>query len=77
MIKEVKQETNLDISVGKLVYSENHNVNGVEVLIVIFNSSIVSNRNVELIFEHVEYNFFTKDELQVMNVPKWIKKLFN
>tara|TARA_B100001758_G_C18386272_1_gene600300 strand:- start:157 stop:597 length:441 start_codon:yes stop_codon:yes gene_type:complete len=73
LIREVKEELNLDILVNDLVYAENHLVNNLPVLIILFETSIVNEKNIILSYEHVNYNFYDLNELKNIKLTDWAK----
>ena len=75
--REVLEESNLDIEIKNLVYFNQHMVNNINVAIVIYDTSIISNNPILISFEHLEYGFFTKNEIlnNDINCPIWVRKL--
>lgn len=76
LIREVKEELNLDIIINDLIHLENYTVNGINVLIIIYNVSINSSDFIKLSYEHTNFNFFKRDMVKKLKKPEWVTKLF-
>tara|TARA_Y100001954_G_C15785585_1_gene592306 strand:+ start:1614 stop:2057 length:444 start_codon:yes stop_codon:yes gene_type:complete len=73
--REVKEEVNLDITNLNILKSLNLKFNGIPVFVVIFLCDISCDSSIILSFEHDEYNFFSKDEVNSINMPNALKEL--
>ena len=72
LVEEVKEETNLSIKTGPLIYLKKHLVYRTEVIVAIY---MAENTGIEPIYishEHFKYNFFEPAEIEKMNVPEWV-----
>ena len=72
--REITEEFNVKIEVGKLVFCENVLVNGVRLLIVVFDAKIVSNDPIKLSFENFDYNFISQAEFNQYKFSNWLIK---
>lgn len=73
--REVKEEVNLDIKNLNILKSFNLKFNSVPVFIVVYSANISCDSSIFVSFEHSEYNFFSKHEINDLNMPKDYKKL--
>ena len=74
LIEEVKEETNLSIVAGQLIYLKKHLVYRTEVIISIYEAENMGIEPIYISHEHFKYNFFDAAELEKMNVPEWVTK---
>tara|TARA_B100001250_G_C19291615_1_gene567815 strand:+ start:134 stop:574 length:441 start_codon:yes stop_codon:yes gene_type:complete len=72
LIREIKEELNLDILVNDFVYVENHIVNNLPVIIVLFKTSILNEKKIILSYEHINYNFYDLNELKHIKKSEWV-----
>lgn len=78
LIKEIKEELNIEIKVGKPLYIENHLVNNVLVLIIVFECFIISDEPILISHEHYEYKILGTNELdQLDKVQPWVSDCIN
>ena len=75
LIREVKEETNLDIKNLKILKPFNLKFNDVPVFIVVYSCEISCNSSIFVYYEHSEYNFFSKSEIKSLNMPQSFKDL--
>lgn len=75
LIREVKEETNLDIKNLKILKPFNLKFNDVPVFIVVYSCEISCNSSILTSYEHSEYNFFSKSEVKNLNMPQSFKNL--
>ena len=73
--REVKEEVNLDIKNLNILKSFNLKFNNVPVFIVVYSANISCDSSIVVSFEHSDYNFFSKHEINHLNMPKDYKKL--
>ena len=73
--REVKEEVNLDIKNLNILKSFNLKFNSVPVFIVVYSANISCDSSIFVSFEHSDYNFFSKHEINDLNMPKDFKKL--
>ena len=72
--KEVSEETCLKVEPKNLILFDNYLVNQVEVVIAIYDSTLLSDQPVQLSFEHSDYQFFSISEINSLNTPAWLNK---
>lgn len=75
--REVKEETNVDIKNLKILKPLCLKFNSVPVFILAYSAEISCNSSITISYEHSEYNFFSKDEIKDLNMPKEYKDLVN
>ena len=75
LIREVKEETNLNIKNLNILKPLNLNFNYVSVFVLIYKAEISCNSPVLTSYEHSEYNFFSKSEIMNLNMPQDFKNL--
>ena len=73
--REVKEEVNLDIKNLNILKSFNLKFNSVPVFIVAYSANISCDSSIFISYEHSDYNFFSKHEINDLNMPKDYKKL--
>ena len=73
--REIKEETNLEISDLQVLKSLNLRFNNIPVLILLFSAKITSNDPVNISFEHSEYKFFYKSDIKNLNILKNYKEI--
>ena len=73
--REVKEEVNLDIKNLNILKSFNLKFNSVPVFIVVYSANISCDSSIFVSFEHSDYNFFSKHEINDLNMPNDYKKL--
>ena len=74
LVEEVKEETNLSIKIGTLIYLKKHLVYRTEVIIAIYKAENTGIEPIYITHEHFMYNFFEPAEIEKMNVPEWVTK---
>jgi 8-oxo-dGTP pyrophosphatase MutT (NUDIX family) len=74
LIEEVKEETNLSVKIGPLIYLKKHLVYRTEVIVVIYKAENIGIEPIYISHEHFKYNFFELTEIEKMNVPEWVAK---
>ena len=75
--REVKEETNLEIKDLKILKPYNLKFNNVSVFILIYLAKISCDSPIIISYEHSEYNFFSKSEIEDLNMKKDFKNLIN
>ena len=75
--REVKEETNLEIKDLKILKPYNLKFNDVSVFILIYLAKISCDSPIIISYEHSEYNFFSKSEIEDLNMKKDFKNLIN
>ena len=75
--REVKEETNLDISNLKILNPFSLKFNDVSVFIVVYSAEISCDSSIIISYEHSDYNFFSKSEIKNLNMPQNFKNLIN
>ena len=75
--REVKEETNLEIKDLKILKPFNLKFNDVSVFILIYLAKISCDSPIIISYEHSEYNFFSKSEIEDLNMKKDFKNLIN
>ena len=75
--REVKEETNLDISNLKILNPFSLKFNDVSVFIVVYSAEISCDSSIIFSYEHSDYNFFSKSEIKNLNMPQNYKNLIN
>ncbi len=75
LIREVKEEVNLEIKNLKILKSINLKFNNVPVFIVLYSAKISCDSTIIVSYEHSEYDFFSKQEIKDLNMPEDYKKL--
>lgn len=74
LIKEVKEETNLNIKLGPHIYLKKHLVYRTEVIVVIYMAENTGIEPICISHEHFRYNFFEPAEIEKINVTEWVTK---
>ena len=77
LLEEVLEETNLNIELEDFCYLEQHRVNRSWVVIAIYRAKIDTLEAIQISHEHMEFGFFTREEVKLMNTPTWVKSLIN
>ena len=72
LLEEVVEETNLDIELEQLCYLELHQVNRSWVVVGIYQAQINSARAIQISHEHMEYGFFSEEEIISLSTPPWV-----
>ena len=72
LLEEVLEETNLKVYLENLCYLEQHKVNRSWVVVVVYLAKINSARAVQISHEHMEYGFFTEEEVKELSTPSWV-----
>jgi ADP-ribose pyrophosphatase YjhB (NUDIX family) len=75
LLEEVHEETNLKIELEDFCYLEQHQVNRIWVVIAIYRAKIDTLEAIQISHEHMEFGFFTQEEVKLMNIPTWVKSL--
>ena len=75
LVEEVKEETNLSIKIGALIYLKKHLVYRTEVIVAIYKAENTGIDPIYISHEHFKYNFFEPAEIEKMNVPEWVTKV--
>ena len=73
--REVKEEVNLDINNLKILKPLNLNFNSVPVFVVVFSANIACESSISVSYEHSDYNFFSKNEIENLKMPNQYKNL--
>lgn len=69
---EVKDETNLSVKIGRLIYLKKNIVYRTEVVVAIYEVENISEDPVYISHEHFNYNYFDPHEIEKLNVPEWV-----
>ena len=77
LLEEVLEETNLNIELEDFCYLEQHRVNRSWVVIAIYRAKIDTLEAIQISYEHMEFGFFTREEVKLMNTPTWVRSLIN
>lgn len=77
LTREVKEELNLEIGDLNIVKSFNLKFNSCPVFVVLYRVKILCNNPIVSSYEHLDYNFFSKDQLQVLNIRKEYKEVIS
>ena len=72
LLEEVMEETNLNIELEQLCYLEQHLVNRSWVVVGIYHAQINSARAVQISHEHMQYGFFSEEEIKSLSTPPWV-----
>ena len=72
LLEEVLEETNLKVDLENLCYLEQHKVNRSWVVVAVYLAKINSASAVQISHEHMEYGFFTKEEVKELSTPSWV-----
>ena len=75
--REVKEETNLEITNLKIIKPLNLRVNNIPVFVIVYLAKISSDHPIISSYEHSEYNFFSKSEINNLNMLNELKSLVN
>lgn len=75
LIREVKEEVNLDINNLKILKPFNIKVNDVPVIIIVYSAKISCDSSIFVSYEHSDYNFFSKHEINNINIHQDFKNL--
>ncbi len=75
--REVKEETNLDIKNLKILKPFSLKFNDVPVFILVYSAEISCDSSIFVSYEHSEYNFFSKSEIQNLNMQQSFKNLID
>lgn len=77
LIREVKEETGLDIKVGQLLTTFIYNIeNWINVFVLVYKCKLISSSvNVKISGEHIDYGFFSEKELNLLNMTPKHKKI--
>ena len=73
LVKEFKEELNLDISVKEIIYFENEDFYKMNLMIAIYNVENLNSNPIHLSHEHIEFDFFEFNEIDKLKVPDWVK----
>ena len=73
--REVKEEVNIDIENLQILKPLSLKFNDVAVFVVVFSANISCESYISVSYEHNDYNFFSKNEIKNLNMPKDFKNL--
>lgn len=73
--REVKEEVNLEIKNLNILKPLNLKFNDVPVLVLVYLADISCESPINVSYEHSEYNFFSKAEINNLNIPQNYKDL--
>ena len=75
LIREVKEETNLEISVGSLEATFVYNIrNWIKVFVVVYHCTLISKKEtLKISGEHYDSGFFSVENLKLMNM-NWLHR---
>ena len=68
--REVKEEVNLEIKNLNILKPFNLKFNDVPVLVLVYSADISCESPINVSYEHSEYNFFSKAEINNLNIPQ-------
>jgi len=68
--REVKEEVNLEIKNLNILKPFNLKFNDVPVLVLVYTAEISCESPINVSYEHSEYNFFSKAEINNLNIPQ-------
>ncbi len=72
VLREIKEELNIEASIDKLIDSWMYKVGGkvyVQIIIYLCKPIIMDEKSIKLSFEHNEYGLFTPEEIKQLNMP--------
>jgi ADP-ribose pyrophosphatase YjhB (NUDIX family) len=72
LMEEVLEETNLKVDLENLCYLEQHKVNQSWVVVAVYLAKINSASAVQISHEHMEYGFYTEEEIKSLHTPPWV-----
>ena len=75
LIREIKEETNLSVENLNILKPLNLKFNDVFVLVLIYSASISCDSPVIISYEHSEYDFFSKSEINNLNITQDYKNI--
>jgi len=75
LIREVKEETNLNIKNIIILKPLNLNFNDVSVFVLLYKAEVSCHSPILISYEHSEYNFFSKSEIMNLDMPQDYKNL--
>ena len=75
LIREVKEETNLNVKNIIILKPLNLNFNDVSVFVLLYKAEVSCHSPILISYEHSEYNFFSKSEIKNLNMPQDYKNL--
>ena len=75
LIREVKEEVNLEVNNLKILKPFNIKVNDVPVVIIVYSANISCDSSIFISYEHSDYNFFSKHEITNINIHQDFKNL--
>jgi 8-oxo-dGTP diphosphatase len=74
LIEEVKEETNLSIQVGKLLYIEKKRVYRTDVIVIVYEAHISAHNAIKISHEHFDYRLAEPEALlNELSTPEWVK----
>ena len=73
--REVKEEVNLEIKNLNILKPLNLKFNDVPVLVLVYSADISCESPINVSYEHSEYNFFSKAEINNLNIPQNYKDI--
>ena len=77
LIREVKEEVNLDVNNLKILKPFTSKFNDVSVFIVVYSAEISCDSSISVSHEHSEYNFFSKSEIKILNMSQNFKNIID
>lgn len=77
LLREVKEETNLDIKNLNILKPLNLIFNDVPVFVLLYSAEISSDSPIFTSHEHSDYNLFTKSDIKKLNMPIEYKNEIN
>ena len=72
LLEEVMEETNLNIELKQFCYLEQHQLNRTWLIVGIYHAQINSARAVQISHEHMQYGFFSMEEIKSLSTPPWV-----
>ena len=74
LVRELKEETNLDIKIGNLVGAVQEDFPHKRTIAVVMNVEFISG-SIEISDEHVDWKWISIDEIDDFNISEWFKTL--
>tara|TARA_B100000963_G_scaffold39847_1_gene29608 strand:- start:943 stop:1386 length:444 start_codon:yes stop_codon:yes gene_type:complete len=75
--REVYEETKLKLEKLYLIDFLNMKFNDTAVCVVLYKSLISSENSIDISYEHLDYNFFDKSQIEVINCPNEYKRIIS
>ena len=76
LVREVKEETNLDVKIGEIVVAKTNEVRDGYAVFIVYNSKIISGIVKNDPADHSEFKWATKEEILKLEVTPIVRKYF-